>query len=131
MSMKSNLLLIIATFCCVILFSNDASSQEKMGSTFELNQPEGAYAVSLTKYQAAIESGDFNCFRFKTKRRTIVFESGVILTLYSAAEILKDGALPPNNCFLDDNPELKPMTFQLHESGIVTVTVSTESKTSK
>lgn len=129
--MKSKILLIIAALGCVMLFSNTSDAQEKIGKTFELNQPEDGYTVSLQKYQAAIENGDFNCFRFKTQRRTIIFDTGVILILYSATEILQGGDIPGSNCFLDDNTELKPMTFQLHESGIVTVTVSAETKTSK
>lgn len=125
--MKSKLLLIITSFCCLILFSNESSAQEKLGVTFDLTDVSDSRIIDMAAHQSAIEKGDFNCFRFKTKRRTIFFESGAILTLYSATEILQGGNLPANNCFLEDDTEIKPMTFQIHESGIVVVIVSTES----
>ncbi|MFZ5554485.1 MAG: hypothetical protein ACOZCO_15300 [Bacteroidota bacterium] len=127
--MKSKSLLILTVIVAMFVASS-AGAQEKMGKTFTLSKGD-AMSVSLEKYQAAIESGDFNCYRFKNKRRTIVFDTGVVLELYSASEILQGGTLPANNCFMEDSYIPKASTFSLHESGIVIEIITPDTKSTQ
>lgn len=96
-----------------ILFTFIVDSQEKLTETCQIvSNPEN---VNLENYIVALNTSNFECFRFETKSRMLVFKSGVVVELFSYKQVTDAGFPQINNCYLLDS--VKEVQYELELVG--------------
>lgn len=100
---------ILSLFLFFLSFST--FSQEKLDETFKIvSNPSNE---NLDNYIIALNSSNFECFRFETKSRILVFKTGVSVEFFSYKQLTENGLPQINNCFIADNVTVKDYELQL------------------
>jgi hypothetical protein len=93
-------------------------AQEKKDITYQITA--NPSNIDLTPYYSALDQADFQCFRFKTKKRELTFKSGVTLELYSIVEVVAQNISQSKSCYLADDDQ--PLKYELDlNEGVVSM----------
>lgn len=95
---KQNLIK-IASICALLIFSVGLKAQEEQDKTYAITDNGSVKNVQL--YIDALNSANMKYHRLKNTRYTIVFDTGVTVQLFSAAECKAIG----RNINIDDYPD--------------------------
>ena len=118
--MKADIFLIrIIIFASSFFFSTSIFSQEASSSVFFQITNNGSVG-DIQPYKDAIAKANWNCYRLMTKRRTLNFDSGVIVELFSVDELSAKGNKVDTSCLTDEkNISSEQPLYHLSESGII------------
>ena len=100
---------ILSIFFFILTFS--MFSQEKIDETFKIiSNPANE---NLDNYLIALNTSNFECFRFETKSRILVFKSGVTVEFFSYKQVTESGHPQVNNCYISDSVIVKEYELEL------------------
>jgi hypothetical protein len=112
---KYNILLMSIILTLAI---DNTYAQEKNNITFRIK--EKANITDLNQYITAMEKANFSCYYYKNKRRELKFDSGLIIELFSATEIEKQGITINYSCLPDENKNIEnPPQYSLSKGYII------------
>ncbi len=106
---------IITTFIFFTIFK--LYSQEVNNQTYSIIEKPSEIDVSL--YENALFNSDFECFRFETKDRVLMFDSGVTISLFSRNKVVQNGISQNKQCFIADDFIPNEYLLQLFNDKIV------------
>lgn len=93
-------------------------AQEKNNNTFIVKG--NNTTADLNAYVKAMEKADFKCYHLSKTRRTLKFDTGVTVELFSIAEMLANHININSPCQIDENKlNQKAPVYQLTESGFI------------
>jgi hypothetical protein len=108
---KISLSLVFVLSILFFLPTFSAFSQEKLDETFKIiSNPSGE---NLDNYIIALNTSNFECFRFESKSRILVFKTGIIVEFFSYNHLIENGLPQVNNCFISDNTIVNEYELQL------------------
>ncbi|MBI1838481.1 MAG: hypothetical protein HYR91_14555 [Flavobacteriia bacterium] len=76
-------------------------SQEVKNQTYSIL--EIPFGIDAALYEIALSNSDFECFRFESKDRVLIFDSGLKITLFSRNKVIQNGVAQNKNCFINDD----------------------------
>lgn len=82
-----------------LIFSITLNAQEKQGETYLIK--DNGSVKNVQSYIDAFNNANMKYHRLKTKRYTIIFDTGVTVELFSATELIANG----RNISLSDYPD--------------------------
>ena len=86
--------------CLFFLTTLVVYSQEKNEVSYRIiSNPNN---LNLDLYQEALNSSNFECFRFESKSRELSFTTGVVVELFSHNTVINSGVAQKNDCYLPD-----------------------------
>lgn len=100
--MKQNILLKTLLIACGIAFSCIMSGQEIQGQTYSITN--NGTVSNIQPYIDAMNNSDMKYHRLRNTRTTIIFETGVSVELFSAAEINGTVRVLDISAFLENFP---------------------------
>jgi|GEM_PF-3824974 len=104
-------------FTIILLFSFASFGQEKLDDTYKIIA--NPTNENLDSYISAMNNSNFECFRFETTNRILVFKSGVTVELLSYKQVTESGNPQVNNCFISDTEIVKTYELELIGNKIV------------
>jgi hypothetical protein len=109
-------------FILIVMFLLSAyapiQAQEKNNSTFIVKG--NNTSTDLNAYIKAMEKADFKCYHLSKTRRTLKFDTGVTVELFSIAEMLANHTNVNSPCQIDESKlNQKAPVYQLTESGFI------------
>jgi hypothetical protein len=110
--------IVFTLLLALFLLPQKSFAQSKPGNPDSFKIVKTGGLTDLSVYEKAIKAADLENFRYKTKRNTIYFDSGVAVELFSAQELFIMGKSIQPNSYSDtrDKKYIQPV-FHLAENG--------------
>lgn len=113
--------------CCVAFMVYFGFAKGQSPCSYSVVNP-GSY--TLQQIEAAFSSASLDSYRMKTQRRSMVFDNGAEVELWSAAEMAAQGCAVDADLVMEDHVVIDPgRYFSLHPSGVIVEVVRARSLT--
>lgn len=118
--MKSEIFCIKFSLCFFLLLSFTFSFSQQINSSVSFQIVSTGNVADIQAYKDALHKADWKCHRCMNARRTLTFDSGVVVELLSASELSAQGISVDVSCLADEKnlSSVQPV-YRLSESGII------------